>query len=424
MQPIAADKFVADASVAAFKSEDIVDGWKHVHRRYWYHPLHQLSSYLGRFPPAIAHYFICKFSQEGEVVYDPFCGSGTVPLEACLLGREAIGNDIFIYAYTLSHAKVRPLNRKEYDDFIAFLKSEVDVRLKREQLDDDPMLPNLQVYYHSETLRQISAMRSVLNDVERDRQHDVALFVKAMLCGILHGDGPMFLSVRTKDTWSASVRYVREYVAKYGLKYERRDVFTCLERKAQRIYAEHLPQKKGNIYKYNITTSKPNLKDASVDLIVTSPPYLSVRDYAYDNWIRVWLLGSDRQTEAKKMLRTSTIVDYELAMKQTLRELYRVLKHNRACIIIAANVTRKVKGLPIYRMTYRLAGLALEVGFNVITIFDDDGINLNRRTSQLFNQKRHPNMVDSVPRDSVLILSKGKCPLYDDTEVVYDCEST
>src|SRR5437763_6242052 len=98
-----------------FKSEDIIDGWKHVHRRFWYHPMHQLSPYLGRFPPAICRYFICKFSRAGEVVYDPFCGSGTVPLEACLLDREAVGNDVFIYAYILSHAKVNPLEKGDFN---------------------------------------------------------------------------------------------------------------------------------------------------------------------------------------------------------------------------------------------------------------------------------------------------------------------
>src|SRR5205085_4569365 len=101
-----------------FKSENIIDSWKHIHRKYWYHSLHQLSPYLGRFPPAIARYFVCKFSKEGQLVYDPFCGSGTVPLEACILNRDAIGSDVFIYAYTLSHAKLHPLERKEFDNFI------------------------------------------------------------------------------------------------------------------------------------------------------------------------------------------------------------------------------------------------------------------------------------------------------------------
>ena len=191
---------------ADFQSNDILDGWKSIPQRYWYHSLHQISSYLGRFPPALARYFICKFSRENAVVYDPFSGSGTVPLEAILLGRSAIGNDAFIYGYTLSHAKARPIDREHLNSFLNRLEQKTHEIINEIQPAQDPLFHNITPYYHPTTLTQLLAVRQLLNSPEytTDDLYDRTIFTKALICGILHGQSQMFLSIQTKDTWSAS----------------------------------------------------------------------------------------------------------------------------------------------------------------------------------------------------------------------------
>src|SRR5204862_8303100 len=117
-----------------------------------------------------------------------------------------------LYAYTLSHAKVRPLPRDVFTKFVTALEADVTDRVKKQAPDIEPPR-DLSVYYHPYTLCQIVAVRTALSELEEDRrQRDAVLFVRAMICGILHGDTPIYLSVQTKDTWSASARYVREYV--------------------------------------------------------------------------------------------------------------------------------------------------------------------------------------------------------------------
>ena len=46
--------------------------------------LHSLCSYMAMFPPSVPHYFIKRYSEEGEVVLDPFSGRGTTILESVL----------------------------------------------------------------------------------------------------------------------------------------------------------------------------------------------------------------------------------------------------------------------------------------------------------------------------------------------------
>src|SRR5262249_23536497 len=96
------------------------------------------------------------------------------------------------------------------------------------------------------------------------------------------------------------------------------------------------------------------------------------------------------------------------------------LKSNRACVIIAADVARKTQNPTIYRTSHKLAQIAEGIGFKIVSIFDDDEIRVSRCTSQLFNTRRYETMEDSVPHDTVLILSKERCPIYEGGHLAYD----
>src|SRR5678810_1165413 len=57
------------------------------------HSLHEIS-YRACFKPQLPRFFIERLTKPGDVVYDPFMGRGTTPIEAALLGRVPVGNDV------------------------------------------------------------------------------------------------------------------------------------------------------------------------------------------------------------------------------------------------------------------------------------------------------------------------------------------
>ena len=63
------------------------DLWHAVSSR-WGHSMHTMCSYYGMFPAKVAHYFIERFSDPGDVVVDPFSGRGTTVLQAVADGRR------------------------------------------------------------------------------------------------------------------------------------------------------------------------------------------------------------------------------------------------------------------------------------------------------------------------------------------------
>ena len=61
-----------------------------------------------------------------------------------------------------------------------------------------------------------------------------------------------------------------------------------------------------------------------MDLVVTSPPFLDVVDYAGDNWLRCWFCGIDPAEVKLTILKK--VEDWRSAMGQVFLELARVLK--------------------------------------------------------------------------------------------------
>ena len=82
------------------------DTTKHVHR---------LHPYKGKFIPQLVEYFIDShtdsfkkevYFHKGDIILDPFCGSGTMPVQANELGMHAIGIDISAFNTLISNVKI------------------------------------------------------------------------------------------------------------------------------------------------------------------------------------------------------------------------------------------------------------------------------------------------------------------------------
>src|SRR6266446_2251621 len=69
--------------------------------------LHEIS-YRACFKPQLPRFFIQRLTEPGDLVYDPFMGRGTTPLEAALLGRIPLGCDINPLSQVLTHPRFNP----------------------------------------------------------------------------------------------------------------------------------------------------------------------------------------------------------------------------------------------------------------------------------------------------------------------------
>jgi len=368
-------------------SYEIGDSWKYA-RDGWGIALHRICSRTGSFPPALAYYFIVKYSRIGDVVLDPFSGKGTAPLEACLNGRIGIGNDLSPEAYVLTRAKVRPVPYSRVVEWIEYARRKLDPSSYRvSDVSDD-----VRAFFSAHTLRQILAVRDLIEETEDE---DLANFIKALMLGILHGPTNIHLSVKCSHSFSMAPSYVRRYARKNGYSKPRRDVLRCLKIKAERVFRDGIPAVKGQAFMED--ARKLPIEDESVDLVLTSPPYFNMQTYAWDNWLRLWFLGYDYEDIARKLFHTESLERFKQFMREVLKEIFRVLRWDRAAIIVLGRV--RVRGR-IIDMAREVAPIAEEIGFEVAGIIADSIPKSNKYLWYLREE-------DGVSKEVILELHKG-----------------
>jgi len=67
--------------------------------------VHGLHPYLGKYVPQLVEYFLKTYFKPGDVVLDPFVGSGTTVVESNILGINSLGVDISIFNILLCKVK-------------------------------------------------------------------------------------------------------------------------------------------------------------------------------------------------------------------------------------------------------------------------------------------------------------------------------
>jgi len=285
--------------------------------------LHEVS-YRACFKPQLPRFFIERLTQPGEVVYDPFMGRGTTPIEAALLGRVPFGNDINPLSLTLTAPRLHPPTL-----------AEVETRLREINLGDHDEFPeDLLTFYHPETLRAIGALKKYFL---RRRAENTRDNLDDWLCLValnrLTGHSPGFFSVYTlPPNQAVSVASQRKINEKRNQTPPHRDVIKIILKKSKQLLGDVTPEIRHTLQSVADAARFTNSPAAAtrelpanfVSLVVTSPPFLDVVQYADDNWLRCWFLGIDPKSVALTV--PKKIETWREVMTAVFQELHRLLK--------------------------------------------------------------------------------------------------
>ena len=285
--------------------------------------LHEIS-YRACFKPQLPRFFIERLTQPGDLVYDPFMGRGTTVLEAALLGRIPFGCDVNPLSIVLVKPRLHPPSLHE----VAERLRHIDFASAKEFPED------LLTFYHPETLRALASLRKYL--LERRAGHSldqVDDWICLLALNRLTGHSAGFFSVYTlPPNQAVSVKSQERINARRKQTPPPRDVAPIILKKtrillrdcdlaSRRLLAEVAPRA---LLLTQAAAHTPGIPDQSVSLVVTSPPFLNVVDYATDNWLRCWFLGID--AKSVKLTVPRKLDAWQAAMTEVFRELHRVLK--------------------------------------------------------------------------------------------------
>ena len=275
------------------------------------HRLHEVS-YRACFKPQLPAFFIERLTVPGDVVYDPFMGRGTTPLEAALRGRIPFGNDLSPLSRALAEPRVH-----------APSLSEAQSRLRQIPWEDytDYAHAELLAFYHPATLAQLEGLRGYLRGRELDRAD---AWIRMVALNRLTGHSPGFFSVYTMPPNQAvSLERQRLLNERRRQTPPRRDVPSLILKKSKALLAQGVVDCARSLFLTESAAHTPQIRDGEVALTVTSPPFLDVVDYEADNWLRNWFLAPEARPELAMHRKVEAWQDFIAA---TLAELARITR--------------------------------------------------------------------------------------------------
>lgn len=301
-----------------------------------YNSINSISPYVGKMRIELAKCLIEGYAKKGEILYDPFAGSGTVLLEGWELGYEVVGCDLNYYAYVLSMGKLNPYQTlSEAETVLLKYKKLAE---KRSSIQDITTVPDwVKSFYHEETLKEICSWVYFL---KKNREW----FLLSCLMGILHHQRPGFLSYPASHgaPYLRAKKYPRN---DYPEMYQYKNVYEKLHKKVIRSY-RYIPQFDYALPRRMLYKNAANLdfKGEHFSTIITSPPYMKSLTYARDNRLRLWFLGKPEWEDLDKKISPDKKTFIEI-MKKCFVKWSKIQRKGDKCIIVIGDITVRYKNV-------------------------------------------------------------------------------
>ncbi|HEC92378.1 MAG TPA: hypothetical protein ENI51_05205, partial [Candidatus Atribacteria bacterium] len=338
-----------------------------------------------------------KYSNKGDIILDPFCGSGTTNVEALLNYRHSVGIDVDPFSRYLSKVKTTPLDKynlelsrdKLLQEVLAFRPSFVNER-------DVPKFPYRDRWFHREIILELAYIRKVIEKLDAD--NDIKDFFKICFSSIIR-------SVSNADD-NCTRTVIRRKLNKKISPSDALTKFaeTILINVPKMIeFSQKCPTDIVVEFPDNQDARSINYPDNYFDLAVTSPPYANAVDYPRTHQLEIYWLGFETGSLTplkKKHIGTESVsakeyhklhkigigeIDkvitkiyqkdprrayiaykYLYDMRKNLREVYRVLKRDKYYIVVVGN--NRIRNVLFKNWNY-IKLMAIEIGFRVENYF-------------------------------------------------------
>ena len=379
--------------------------------------MHSFHRYYGKLIPAIPRSYIREFTQPGDLVFDPFSGSGTTALESKFLDRNFVGVEINPLSVLISRVKTNSYSVELLKRIECYLFQLIENDEKEVSDDEIPYVINRDHWFKDDVQKDLVIIKRNFNKaveefVDDDNKEKYIDFLNCVLSAIVK----QVSNADTMHVFPGISKRMRRLESEGKIKINTIDTFKrALKKRIQ--YVEQVGKHDSNISillgdSSNIDLSKYKNK---VDLIITNPPYISSVRYAETlklelYWLKVTrnseeytnlsssMIGNDHilKKDCQEMKLTNTesvndyirkmydidkkqamvLYDYFSLMEKVIKNASIVLKTGKKLVMkISDSKIRKIK-IPTGLL---LTQIAENNGFKLIDVFNDK-INENSRS--------------------------------------------
>ena len=309
---------------------------------------HKFHPYPARFIPQIPKTFIELLTKEGDTILDPMCGCGTSLVEAFLMGRKGIGNDMNPLACLISKVKTTLIQEKEFN----YLEKEItrDFKVSKTQIKNFiKNLPKRKIrnYFTGDKISKLEGIKKLLLEI-KEEHFDLYDLCRVALSSVI---------------WS--------FIESKGTL----DIKDAFFKKINMMKKEFLNIHCRGVLQYAPTTiihgdsRNLQIENGCVDLIVTSPPYVNALDYYREHMFNMHFLDMDFGLFKKNEIgghshfisnRFRLLSEYLGDMLRSMIEMNRVLKQGKFCVIVVGNSTIEYESIESHKF---FTSFAKDTGF-------------------------------------------------------------
>jgi len=244
---------------------------------------HSYHRYPAKFIPQIVNRLILNFTDQGDLVLDPFGGCGTTLVESKVLGRKSIGFDINPVAKLITETKITPIKPISLDNYLnKFINT-----YNQQKSKDISIVHSNRINYWFDPSVQTQLDRIFLS-INRIKDHKVKRF---FLCAFSH-------VLKNCSRWL--MKSIKPQVDPNKIPPDILKTFLIHihHMMVKNLEFYELLKSSGNLktqtnMKLRDSTKRFPLKNNSIDLIITSPPYVTSYEYADLHQLILLWLGDD-----------------------------------------------------------------------------------------------------------------------------------
>lgn len=355
------------------------------------HSLHGLMSIPEATSPELASFFINEYSKKGDVILDPFCGSGSVGFEANLRGRLCFLSDSNPLALRIAKAKLDPADI-----------TEVTLKLQlcnvRRPINIAAFSQTFKPFYDVDTFRELVNLKLFLKGSE----DPVSRFVEILAADLLHGHTAGYFSVYSSPVASLNPTEQEALNIRRGQTPDYRSVIPRILRKAAMVLRDGVSSQMRDLRRRN----KIALSDArnlsavgtsSVDLSIFTPPLISQINSLDRRWLANWFLGFPTDSVESASSTITSVDDWAEFMNGVLLEVARVSRNGARAVI-------NLREVPMGRETVKLdVVLKDDVKTHLFKYWDVEGLFVNvSKDVKIRHKERDPSREQRSSRVLVL----------------------
>ena len=371
---------------ASLESSVLSENWEYADAD-TQHLTHNIHRYSGKFIPQIATRAVELLTRPGELVVDPYSGSGTTLLECAQLRRRAIGIDLNPLAVLIAKVKTTPVPKAELEDLNFALKK---LLLAVDTNDELPLFRNpitresaqcvhdtrlnhewYRKWFQPHVLSDLIKIDLEIARIKDEPVRDIALVAFSDILrrsSNAHSGYPNVMFDRNAPKKDRPIRSFLKALERITDMVSRLSVVDTVWADVRVVH--------GN------ATALP-IDDAAVDAVISHPPYIGSIPYAEYGALSLQWLGAnskqlDRELTGGRRQSPDVVSRFEDGYGRMLRESARVLKPGRHAFLMVGNPVVRGEVIDLAEMTIALASQA---GLELVVRTERLGV--NRRANKM-----------------------------------------